>query len=462
MRSIIAVCFFTGIWAVGFPAGMGWAAPERPAKTWKTCEEMNPQELTEEQIDCRWSSEVVRNSQVPYAPAEDFPFQPPYTGEEFMYLSDYISPSMKWPIRILVNGKTINTRGSLYENQGITSTRFMTDESTYWERVIKFKGGEPLQYLFVKYNLPPSNYGFGFVEIDYKLVAGENSKPADRWLYLPSLRKVRRVPAPRREDVVPQYDFTFDDVLGRNPWEFDHRVMGTDIIYPEDFFHIPPHNERFPLPDWSGQHVEVRLENLPVIGGVKLPGYGQYDYPARPDGGVECYVIESKPKPDLLPGYYVGRLITWIDKKHYATLRVEEYDPKEDKLFFIYEFRYTNWFPEKGRAGFAHYYSHYWDIRIDHLSFVWRPHYLLVPPDRNWKEYLNPQNLLKVDEFEIPLNRVDFTQKDPHFSPLRPQLWSERFPQQRGTRVMANITPEIQTRIEKQNAAGRLVFDGEY
>jgi len=52
-------------------------------------------------------------------------------------------------------------------------------------------------------------------------------------------------------------------------------------------------------------------------------------------------------------------------------------------------------------------------------------------------------------------------QKDPHLIPLRPALWPEKFPEQRGKRVTALITPEIQERINKQDAAGRLVFDGE-
>jgi len=45
---------------------------------------------------------------------------------------------------------------------------------------------------------------------------------------------------------------------------------------------------------------------------------------------------------------------------------------------------------------------------------------------------------------------------------LHPVLFSEKFPQLRpADKLMANITPAMQERIKKQDAAWRLVFDGE-
>jgi len=443
--------------------GVGWAAPERPAKTWKTCEEMSEAEKNELQMDCRWSHETPRDPKVPYAPAEDFPFQPPYTAEEILYLADLITPNYRWDTDLIVNGKTINTRGSLYENQGSVIFHFTTDEKTYWDRVKKLKGGDVLNYIYVKYNLPPSNYGFGFVEADYKIVPGENSKPADRWLYLPSLRKVRRVPSPRREDVVPQYDFTFDDSVGRPPWEYDHRIIGTDIIYPEQYYRLPPQDRSWVKPH-TWQVAKLNWRNLPLLG---LPdpsplGIAPYTYPdTRPDEGVMCYVIEVKPKLDFLPGYYCGRLLQWVSVKDKLLLRVEEYDPKEDNLFFIFEFRHLNLYPEKGRTGITRFQTHYWDIRIDHMSDA---AYIYFPnSERNYSDpqLYNPQRLLQVDSYEHPLNSFDMTLKDPKLFPMRPELWPAKFPEHRGKQVMTLITPEIQERINKENAAGRLVFDGE-
>lgn len=441
--------------------GVGWAAPERPAKTWKTCEEMSEAEKNELQMDCRWSSETPRDPNRSYAPLEDFPFQPPYTAEEVLYMADLISPSPRWDTEVVVNGQTINTRGSHYQNQGSVLFHVTTDEKTYWDRVKKLKGGDVLFYLMPKYNLPPSNYGFGFLEISYKIVPGEGIKPSDRWLYLPSLRKVRRVPAPRREDVLPQYDFTFDDVTGRPPWEYHHRIIGVDIVYPEQFSRFPPQDRPWPIPG-SWQVVQLNHHNMPVLG---LPdptplGIPQYNYPdIRPDGGVMFYVIESRPKPEMLPGYYCGRLLQWVSVKDKVLMRVEQYDPKEDNLFFILETRHFNQDPQRGRNGIVRFTGNYWDIRIDHMSHT--PIVFFLPMvQRDWKALFNPQRLLKVDEFDHPINSFDFTLKDPHLIPLRPALWPEKFPEHR-QRVTALITPEIQERVKRQDAAGRLVFDGE-
>ena len=161
---------------------VGWAAEGRPAKTWKTCEEMSPQELAEEQIDCRWSTEFPRDPKVSYAPAEDYPFQPPYTGEELMYLSDAVAPRTKGRVSfdLTGSGATINTRGSLYENQ-LNATIYYGGQSNYWDRVKKLKGGDILQYVFAKYNLPPSNYGFGFIEIDLPVHTLQDTSSRPPW-----------------------------------------------------------------------------------------------------------------------------------------------------------------------------------------------------------------------------------------------------------------------------------------
>ena len=163
----------------------------------------------------------------------------------------------------------------------------------------------------------------------------------------------------------------------------------------------------------------------------------------------------------MLPGCYCGRLLQWVSVKDKLLLRVEEYDPKEDNLFFIFEFRHLNLYPEKGRLEITRFQTHYWDIRIDHMSDA---AYICFPNSgRNYSDpqLYNPQRLLQVDSFEHPLNSFDMTLKDPHLFPMRSELWLDKFPSFRGNKVMANITPEIQERINKENAAGRLVFDGE-
>jgi hypothetical protein len=51
---------------------------------------------------------------------------------------------------------------------------------------------------------------------------------------------------------------------------------------------------------------------------------------------------------------------------------------------------------------------------------------------------------------------------DPHRFAMRPVLFPGKFPTLRPQdKLMANVTPEMQERIKRQDAAWRLVFDGE-
>jgi hypothetical protein len=55
------------------------AAEKGPGgKTWKTVEELSATEKAE--IDLR--TDTPRDAQIPYIPAEKYPFTPPYTAEE--------------------------------------------------------------------------------------------------------------------------------------------------------------------------------------------------------------------------------------------------------------------------------------------------------------------------------------------------------------------------------------------
>lgn len=54
-----------------------------PIKTWKTLDELSPEELT--MLDLR--DNTPRDAEIPYLPAEPYPFSPPYTAEELGYLA---------------------------------------------------------------------------------------------------------------------------------------------------------------------------------------------------------------------------------------------------------------------------------------------------------------------------------------------------------------------------------------
>src|SRR5688572_25691512 len=63
---------------------LGWcnfACAQTVTKTWRTVEELSSEERAE--LDFR--TDTSRDPQIPYLPAEAYPFSPPYTAEELGY-----------------------------------------------------------------------------------------------------------------------------------------------------------------------------------------------------------------------------------------------------------------------------------------------------------------------------------------------------------------------------------------
>jgi len=91
----------------------------------------------------------------------------------------------------------------------------------------KYYEGEKRTILFYK---KPSNIkGTGFLTFDYRDV----SKDDDQWLYLPALRKVRRISASDRGDYFLGTDFTYEDMMleGKlEPADYDFSLLGHEQL----------------------------------------------------------------------------------------------------------------------------------------------------------------------------------------------------------------------------------------
>jgi len=91
----------------------------------------------------------------------------------------------------------------------------------------KYYGDERRQAIFYTY---PSNVaGTGFLVYDYPDV----DKDDDQWLYLPALRKTRRVSASNRGDYFLGTDLTYEDIkLGPKIGDEDytHETVGSEMI----------------------------------------------------------------------------------------------------------------------------------------------------------------------------------------------------------------------------------------
>ncbi len=118
----------------------------------------------------------------------------------------------------------------------------------------------------------------------------EEGKDDDQWIYLPALKKVKRISSDSKSDYFMGSDFTYDDLGDRQPEADVHKVL---------------REEEFK--------------------------------------GEQCYVVESIPKDEE---YMYSRTITWIIKDKWIGLKKEFYDEDEEllKILSVKKFEKINGF----------------------------------------------------------------------------------------------------------------------
>lgn len=94
----------------------------------------------------------------------------------------------------------------------------------------------------------------------------------DQWIYLPALRRVRRISSDSKSDYFMGSDFTYDDLGDRHPSQDTHKLLREETIE-----------------------------------------------------GKACFVVESAPKES---GYMYSKTITWVMKDNYLGLKREFYDDR--------------------------------------------------------------------------------------------------------------------------------------
>ncbi len=104
----------------------------------------------------------------------------------------------------------------------------------------------------------------------------EEGRDDDQWIYLPALKKVKRISSDSKSDYFMGSDFTYDDLGDRHPSEDTHKLL--------------------------------REETL---------------------NGENCYVVESIPKDE---DYMYSKTVTWVIKDKWIGLKKEFYDEDGDFL----------------------------------------------------------------------------------------------------------------------------------
>lgn len=102
------------------------------------------------------------------------------------------------------------------------------------------------------------------------------SKDDDQWIYLPALKKTKRISSDSKDDSFMGSDFTYDDLGDRHPNEDNHKLLREETI-----------------------------------------------------DGKQCFVIESTPKDG---DYMYSKTITWVIKDIWIGIKKEFYDEDADLL----------------------------------------------------------------------------------------------------------------------------------
>jgi len=126
------------------------------------------------------------------------------------------------------------------------------------------------------------------------------NKEQDTWLWIPSLKKVRKVSSANADDSFMGSDFTVEEVSTRRFEDETYKLIGEKTFEGYKF-------------DLTG---ELKMANRP------------------------CYVIECIPKK---PYWYYAKRIVWVDKELSGGI-FEEYYDKNGKLFKTL-FREWQWIP---------------------------------------------------------------------------------------------------------------------
>ena len=103
-----------------------------------------------------------------------------------------------------------------------------------------------------------------------------NGNSDDMWIYLPALRKVKRISSDSKSDYFMGSDFTYDDLGERHPSEDTHRLLKEETI-----------------------------------------------------NGEDCYVVESVSKDR---DYFYSKTISWVVKDEWFGMKKEFYDEDGDLL----------------------------------------------------------------------------------------------------------------------------------
>ena len=404
-------------------------------RTWKYLNELS--EAERRNIDLR--TDTPRDTTLPYLPAEPYPFTAPYTAEEMGFRAMEFPHIARWNFAMIEDFGSIMPTGSLTTAKTIVLAVYPEPEGLV--AYFKARPGDIYARWLSQDTYPPENLGNQMMMLQHRTDQTATAK-TDLFMYSPVLRRVRRFPQPRRQDRFPDQPMTFDDFLGRDAWEFTWRVIGTDVL--TETVRFPNTRKSLTLMTSDGELKDIPVSSFKLMGD-EYPHY-------TPEGGVPCYVVEAKAKSDWLNDYYAPRIIYWLDQYAFYPLRTEMYAANgelvamETRLAALYN-------PDLKERGYHNVITNWWNAQLDFLSYgIHDSHRRRQWTEKDKEIYFNPDFMRRV-WFPIPMKTLA-TVRTPEEMFLRPRLSRDKFPEER--KVI--VSPEVDMRIQAQDAAGHLVF----
>lgn len=144
------------------------------------------------------------------------------------------------------------------------------EATRYWKNY-RSQGGFDSKMLLLT-DFPPDSRGVAFLIWDYS----EENKTDDLWIYLPALRKVRRISAQDQNDAFLGSDLTFGDMGQRRLDEDDHKFIKEEVYQ-----------------------------------------------------GMPTYVVESIPREKTS---LYSKKVSWISKDNWTVLKIDYYDNNQKLL----------------------------------------------------------------------------------------------------------------------------------
>jgi hypothetical protein len=157
-----------------------WAETTR---MWKTVSELSEAERAD--IDLR--TDTPRDPQIPYLPAERYPFSPPYTAEEMGYRAMEFPHMPRWSAIFVDGFGSITSSGFLQQAKTAGGVLAVHADGLTGYLYATPPGGEYFRWLFQD-TTPPESYGNQTLMVGYRTDRTVSTR-LDSFFYSPSLRR---------------------------------------------------------------------------------------------------------------------------------------------------------------------------------------------------------------------------------------------------------------------------------